>query len=293
MLDAQPPNVREIDVGALDGMPLRATLFEPASPARAVIVSGATATPRGFYNAFASYLAQRGNVVLTYDYRGCGEPPAQLRRSTARMRDWGASDFAGTIDWMRTRFPELALHVVGHSMGGHALLMAPNNSDIACGVTVATQLGYWRLCAPGERYRVWMLLNLLAPVAMRLHGYVPGSRLGLGEDMAAGIMREWRRWCNSPHYFFDDPTMAQLLRSAASYRAPTLLVGLSDDPWATPAAIDAFAAHFDRARRMTVDAKALGLGTIGHFGFFRSRNGPALWPNIAGYLEAFSSTTPA
>ena len=274
----------DLVLAAADATPLRATLFEPPSPARAIIVGSATAVPRGFYRNFATYLAGRGAAVLTYDHRGCGDPPAQLRRSDARMRDWGTRDFAGAIAFASQRYRGLALQVVGHSHGGHALLMPPNNGTIERAVTVATQLGYWRFCAPGERYRVWLLLNALAPLAMRLHGYVPGKRLGLGEDLAPGVMDEWRRWCNMPNYFFDDPTMAGVLSNARAYSAPTLVIGIADDLWGTPQAVDAYAAHVANATRLTIEPRAYGLRRVGHFGFFRSANAAALWPIVAEYL---------
>jgi predicted alpha/beta hydrolase len=276
----------DLDVPAADGLPLSATLFEPADPSHAIIVSCATATPRGFYRAFASWLASRGAAVVTYDYRGTGGTAEELRRSNARMRDCGALDFPGVIAWMRLRFPHLQPNVVGHSFGGHALLMAPNCGEIARTVLVAAQSGYWRLMSPGERFKVWALINLIAPFAIRMNGYVPGSKVGLGEDFAKGIMFEWRRWCNLPDYFYDDPTMEPVLASGLRYTAPTLAIGLSDDVWATPAAIEALTRHYTHApvERRTLDPHGFGLERIGHMGFFRSSNGEALWPVVAAHL---------
>jgi predicted alpha/beta hydrolase len=276
----------DLTVPALDGLPLTATLFEPAAPTHAVIVSCATATPRGFYRAFAAWMALRGAAVLTYDYRGSGGKPAALRRSNARMRDWGMLDFPAALAFMRERFPELPCNVVGHSFGGHALLMAPNSGEIARTALVASQSGYWPLTAPVERYKVFALINLIAPLAMQIQGYVPGSKLGLGEDLAKGIMREWRGWCNLPDYFYDDPTMLPVLANGTRYTAPTLMLGMSDDLWATPAAIEALARHYTNApvERRTIDPRAFGLESVGHMGFFRSRNGAALWPMVAAHL---------
>lgn len=276
----------DLNVPALDGLPLTATLFEPPDPAHAVVVSTATATPRGFYRAFATWMAARGAAVLTYDYRGSGLEPAELRRSSARMRDWGALDFPGALAWMRERYPELKPGVVGHSFGGHALLMAPNTAEVARAVLVTAQSGYWRLTAPSERYKVWTLINVIAPLMMQAAGYVPGSRVGLGEDLAKGIMREWRGWCNAPDYFNEDPTMRSILARAAAYTAPTLMLGMTDDLWATPPAIDWLARQYVNApvERRTIDPKDYGLEEVGHMGFFRSRNGEALWPMVAAHL---------
>jgi len=277
---------RDLTVAAFDGLPLAATLFEPPSPTRAVIVSAATASPRGFYRAFATWLSAMGAAVLTYDYRGCGGTPAELRRSNARMRDWGTLDFPGTVAWMRERYPQLPLQMVGHSFGGHALLMAPNAAEVERAVLVASQSGYWRLTAPGERLKVWTLLNVFAPVSMAVQGYVPGSKLGLGEDLARGVMQDWRRWCNLPEYFYDDPTMERVLASAGPYTAPTLMVRLADDAWATAEAMGSLAKRYTQApvECRTLDPQAFGLGPVGHMGYFRSRNGAALWPVAAAHL---------
>jgi len=271
---------------ARDGTPLRATLVEPPQATHAVIVSGATAVPRGYYRAFAGYLAERGAAVLTYDYRGSGEPPAVLRASTARMRDWGDLDFSGTVAWMLERYPALPLGVVGHSFGGHALCMAPNNDRVERSVLVTSHSGYWGYFTPLERWRVRLLLAGIGPLTTSALGYLASKRIGFGEDLARGIFDDWRRWCGSPNYFDDDPTMAPILAREPSYCAPTLLLGMSDDPWGTRGAIDWLARRFTAApvEVRILDPRAFSLAEIGHMGFFRMRNGPALWPIAAHHL---------
>ncbi len=60
-------------LAARDGVKLAASLFEPAAPnGGAVLLNSGTGIPRQFYAAFARHLAERGFVVLTYDYRGLG-----------------------------------------------------------------------------------------------------------------------------------------------------------------------------------------------------------------------------
>jgi predicted alpha/beta hydrolase len=276
---------REVTVAALDGLPLRATLFEPQRPRAAVIVSGATAVPRGYYGPFATFLSDAGAAVLTYDYRGSGESPEVLRRSDARMRDWSERDFAGVVAWMRKRYSDRPLHAVGHSHGGHALLLAPNNREIERAVTVASGLGYWRNCAPGERYRVYALMKIVTPLAVRLCGYSPGSRIGFGEDLAPGVAREWCRWVLQPRYFLDDPTLDSL-RNGACYRGSLMMLGLADDRWIGREAIEGLASAFvgTAPQIHQIDPREFGLVAVGHMGFFRSGNS-ALWPIVADSLE--------
>jgi predicted alpha/beta hydrolase len=278
---------RDITIPALDGEELSATLFEPERPPRvAAIVSGATAVPRGFYRAFASYLRDSGAAVVTYDYRGSGLPPGALRRSPARMRDWGERDFPGVVAWLRKRYHDLPLHAIGHSYGGHALLIGANNTEIGRAVLIASGLGYWGNCAQLERYRVYALMKFAVPIGIAACGYSPGSRMGFGEDLAPGIAREWAKWVLSPRYFLDDPTL-ESVRNGANYRGPLLMLGLSDDLWATRRSIEGLAGAFTGTapQLRTIDPHEAGLQRIGHMGFFRSSNGPAFWPIVADALE--------
>jgi len=282
---------RDLEIAAVDGVPLRATLFEPMQPRAAVIVSGATAVPRGYYAAFASYLAGCGAAALTYDYRGSGESPQQLRRSRARMRDWGERDAPGAIGWMRARYPQLPLYFVGHSYGGHALLLAPNNHAISRAVTVASFLGYYGNCAWPDNLRIYLLMKFIVPAVTALLGYLPGSRIGFGEDLASGIAREWRTWVLQPRYFLDDASLTSL-RNGAGYRGELVMLELTDDRWATRRAIEGLASAFTATAPhiQTVDPRDYGLDIVGHMGFFRSASGPAMWPIVR---DAFELQAPA
>jgi predicted alpha/beta hydrolase len=278
--------MRDLTIPAFDGLTLRATLFEPdGEPRAAVMVSGATAVPRGYYAAIATYLARCGAAVVTYDYRGSGEPPEQLRRSTARMRDWGERDAPGVIAWLRSRYPDLPIHLVGHSYGGHALLLAPNNHEISRAVTIASGLGYWGTCAPSERYRVYALMKVAIPLGIALFGYSPGSRMGFGEDLAPGIAREWRSWVLQPRYFLDDPTLTSL-GNGAHYRGSLLMLAPRDDLWITLGDVEGLAAAFTGTRPdvRAIDPQACGVTAIAHMGFFRSANS-ALWPLVSDALD--------
>ncbi|MBV8637695.1 MAG: alpha/beta fold hydrolase [Candidatus Eremiobacteraeota bacterium] len=272
-------NGNAIHISALDGYALPATIYQPQNAATAaIIVSPATATPRRFYRAFCEYLASRGAVAVTYDYRGTFEPPAVLRHSKARMRDWGELDFPGVVDWLAARYPSLPVYTVGHSVGGHVLLMTDRASKIQRAVTVASQSGYWRLYRGFERYRVYAFVKAIMPAVTRAFGYFPGERLVFGTNLAPGVLYEWSRWCTSRGYFFDDRTMDGVLARAASFCAPVTMIGMTDDPWATTSAIDALVPGFLHATvaRRELHPQSYGLRAVGHMGFFRAANA-TLW----------------
>ena len=90
--------VADTTIVARDGYALAATVYEPERPWRATLLSSATAVPRKIYRAFATFLAENGFAVLTYDYRGIGgSRPKSLKGFEARMRDWASLDVSAAI----------------------------------------------------------------------------------------------------------------------------------------------------------------------------------------------------
>jgi predicted alpha/beta hydrolase len=273
---------------ARDGFSLAATVFSPPEPRAIVLVSSATAVPRKIYRGFASFLAEQGFAALTYDYRGTGESrPASLKGFSARMRDWAAQDVAGAIDHARRMWPDLKLNYVGHSFGGQAVGLIPNSTEISRALLVASQSGYWRYYVGFEKYRVWTMFRTLMPLLAHIAGYVPGSKIGLGEDLPNGVFFEWRDWCMSPNFFFDDATLTATA-NYPKYTSPMRAIGLNDDPWATAPAIDALVKHFTgtKVERIQIAPRDIGAAKIGHFGFFRPEHRDTLWRDAAEWLRS-------
>jgi predicted alpha/beta hydrolase len=281
------PLVQDTAFAARDGHTLSCTVFAPQAPQRAVVlINSATAVPRKIYRAFAAYLASQGFAVLTYDYRGVGgSRPASLRGFAVRMRDWAALDVAAAIDHVRTVWPGVPLHVVGHSFGGQAVGLAPNNHEISRALFVAAQAGYWRLLRSPESYRAYVMLRFIGAPLARTLGYVPG-RIGIGEDLPKGVFLEWTGWVMRPRYFFDDPTL-DALENFPRYRGALRALCMADDPWATAAAVDLLLAGFTGTtpQRVDINPRAVGARSIGHFGFFRPEHRTTLWRDAAEWLS--------
>jgi predicted alpha/beta hydrolase len=252
------------------------------------LISSATAVPRRIYRRFAAYLAERGLVAVTYDYRGIGDSrPKSLKGFDARMRDWAALDVAGMVDHLRSLWAPLPLCVVGHSFGGQAVGLIPNNQKISRALLVASQSGYWRFYHSAfEQWRVRFMFEIVVPPIAKFAGHVPGW-LGIGEDLPIGVFREWSSWCMKPGFFFDDPTLKETV-NFTRYGGPLRAIGIDDDPWATPRAIDALVEHFTATKpeRQQINPRHLGVDKIGHFGFFRPEHRDTLWREAADWLEA-------
>lgn len=284
----QPITESDFIFHARDGYPLAATLRRPLSePQATVLIASATAVLRGYYGKFAAYLAERGFAVLTFDYRGVGgSRPASLRGFQVRMRDWAALDLVAAVDRAAGLEPGKSLLYVGHSFGGQALGLLPNNRRVDRALFAAAQIGYWRLFPFPENYRIYVLMQLLAPPIARAFGYMPG-RIGMGTDLPRDVFLEWAGWCGKPRYMFDDPTL-DTLKNFPNYRGPLRAIGLADDKWAPPAAVAGLLAGYTgtKPEHLTIHPRDIGAQKIGHFGFFRSEFRDKLWGPAADWLAA-------
>ncbi len=287
MSDVGPP-ASAVTIPAQDGYPLGATLHLPggASPAGLVLISAATGVPARYYAPFASALAERGLVALTYDYRGVGASrPPKLRGFGARMRDWIDLDAEGVIGWARRTYPGLPLLAVGHSLGGHAIGLCHGSRHLAGGAMVSSAvawIGYVQGAA--ERLRGRALLRVVGPALTVALGYAPTRSLGLGTDMPGPAFLEWAHWIGQRRYFFDDATMDAAARFAR-VRAPLLLIGADDDTWTPAPSIDLLGTYFTGAPRERWQiAPTDATGRVGHAGFFRKQHKDILWPRLTDWL---------
>jgi predicted alpha/beta hydrolase len=282
---------RDIQIQAEDGSLLAASFFAPPHGASATapltVIAGGAGIARGYYGRLAAWLAERGRPALTFDYRDIGgSRSGSIKGSQVRMRDWCILDVPGVIAWTAREHPGRPLNWIGHSMGGFATGLAHNGNLIARQLNVGTLSGYWRNMAFPELYRVRLMMGTLGPLVVRACGYLPGPLLG-GEDMPGPAFLEWRHWCMSPDFLFDDPTLPEAA-NVPRFRAPLRFGQVEDDPWGTPAAVESIASRFTGSVDRTIWRIRLsdaGVPRIGHHGFFRSECRNTLWPAAVRWLD--------
>ena len=279
---------------APDGFELGAVLHEPATASavrRAVVLHGGAGIAAARYRHFASFLAAQGIPVLTYDYRGIGlSRPASLRGFRASVEDWAEHDSAAAVAWLREKFPSAQIVGIAHSVGAMLFGGAHNAAEQARLILVSGHTGYYGDYDWRYRLPMAMVWHGLMPALTRLAGYFPASRLGLGEDLPAGIALRWAgRWSGEVRPAGKEPTHLRtnmLLDRCAALSRPAVVVSVSDDAFATPRSTERLLACYPRLaveKRIVFSPADAGASRIGHFGVF-ARRGAALWPRLLAEL---------
>lgn len=276
-----------LDLATSDGARLAATAHDPGGAPRAVVViGGAMGVSQDYYGPMASWLADQGIAVLSFDYRGMGRSRrGPLRDETADVLTWARQDCAAALAAAEARWPGTPVHWLGHSLGAQIVGLVPGHERLAGVLSVAAGSGYWRLNAPRVRLMVWWLWWVVAPLAIRLCGYFPGRKLRKVGDLPAGVMAQWRRWCLHPDYVGgeSDAVRAELAR----VQLPVTVLSMSDDELMTWEGTRSLFGLYRSARieyRRVAPADH-GLQRIGHFGFFRDKMRDSLWPIVPRWIE--------
>ena len=280
---------------ALDGYELAATCHAPKTGGavrRVAVVHPGAGIAAGAYRRFAGFLAQSGIPALTYDYRGIGASrPRALRGFRAAIEDWSEYDAGGAIAWLRAQHPAAEIVAVTHSIAGLIAGGAPNAGEQARLIMVGAHTGYF-----GDyerRYRVPMtaVWHGLMPALALLMGYFPARRLGLGEDIPARVALQWgMRRASDLRPAAKDAAMSRVqvvLDRCAALQRPALVISVSDDAFATGAGVKRLLSYYPRLfplEHILYTPADAGTRRIGHFGFFRKRFEPTLWPQVTAWL---------
>lgn len=289
-----------ISIPAADGYPLRGYQWQHPKSDGALppvaIINPATSVRCRYYSRFADYLHAHGWDVVTYDYRGIGESrQGSLRHLRADWVDWGEHDFEGVLQYTARRFPDRKVDVVGHSIGGFVIGLAPSAHRVRRIFTMGAQFAYWRDYQSDKRAGMFLKWHVLMPFLAMLLGHVPAKRLGWMEDTPKGVALDWARM--APHFEKSvrrgvltaegRPQAAELARNFKAVRAPILALGIEDDPYGTEAALDRLLRYYSASQRshLRINPQEVGLDTIGHFAFFHQRFRDVLWPVALAWLQ--------
>ncbi len=271
---------------------LAATVYRPKTPVKkAVMIAPATGIKRQFYHNFATYLAEHGFGVLTFDNEGIGESlSTDLAKCDASLISWGRHDMPAVLDALQDEFTDATYHLIGHSAGGQLIGLMPNSQSIASVFNVACSSGRIKNMDMPYKLKAIGFMEAFIPLTNLTLGYTPSDKIGMGEPLPRGVARQWREWCNGAGYiktafgksihthFYDEIDM------------PALWLGFSDDEIANSKNMDDMIRVFTKmpVEKRFLDPKDFGVSSIGHMRYFSSRTNakaPKLWQMAVDWLH--------
>lgn len=251
------------------------------------MISSAIGVKQSFYTKFAIYLANKGYLVFTYDYRGIGDSkPKNLKNFKANFIDWADKDFLGLSQYIEEFYPTHEKFLIGHSIGGIMIGLTPAYKIYSKIITIGSQYGYIKNFHRKDKPKVTFFFKIAIPILSKIYGFFPSQKVGMGEPIPKGIAHDWKKLIYFKKSIIDYADQTQNLFEEIT--KPILIISLDDDFMATPKAVDLFAELVlknAKKKRLNIVPKEVGLEKIGHLDFFREKNKEQLWQIPLDFFE--------
>jgi predicted alpha/beta hydrolase len=281
-----------LDVVARDGIHLSATWFMAESPhEKVVLINSATGVRQQYYSDFAKWLSREGFHVYTFDYRGIGNSrPEKLEDALYDMHDWSV-DVDAMIGYITHIHPGAQIIIIGHSVGGQLIGMSNLSKQADAFIMIGSQTPYWKNYKGfGIKLKLLMFWYLAIPIATKVFGYFPASRLKLFEDLPADVARQWARWAKNKNYIFDE--LPSEKKSFDTLQQPALMISFSDDVLAPYDAVLDLKRFYKslKTEHWHLTPEDVLKKKVGHFGFFRKDMEAVIWRETVRWIDKdFSS----
>jgi predicted alpha/beta hydrolase len=256
---------------------------EHPDPAPLATLWPAMGVPARYYRPFATALRGHGWQVVVADLRGTGTSrPRPSRHSRYGLADL-VDDVGAVQEAVRERYGRRRELLLGHSLGGQAILLHEGLSEQSTVDTialVAVGLPYFRGYPPRRGAVVLPYTQAIAATSALL-GVWPGWTFG--GRQARGVIRDWAYTARTGRYPRLDGVDAEAALGTVSTRV--LSVSLDGDDLTPPGTCDHLAAKLTKAPVTREHYSAVQAGTeLDHFRWVRA--GEPLAARIAAFASA-------
>jgi len=272
---------------------LAATVYHPKRAVKkAVMIAPATGIKRQFYHNFATYLAEHGFGVVTFDNEGIGDSlTTDLAKSDASLISWGRYDMPAVLDALQDEFADASYHLIGHSAGGQLIGLMPNYESITSVFNVACSSGCIKNMKMPYKLKAKFFMDIFIPINNLMLGYTASDKVGMGENLPKHVARQWREWCKGEGYIKTAFGKSIQTHFYDDFAIKSLWVGFSDDDIANSKNMDDMIRVFSQmpVEKRFFDPKEFGLDSIGHMLYFSRRTNkkaPELWQMAVDWLKA-------
>ena len=276
-------NKQQVTLNVASGGKVIAHCFTPKNTDaidKVFIIAPAMGAAQAYYHDFASWLAEQGVAVLTFDYRGTGESfdkSASARQQNYSISDWIEYDCNLIIDYAKAQFPDCNVSWIGHSIGGQIFGAITNNHKISRLFTIASGTGYWRKQDKSLHAKILFFWYVLVPLVTPLAGYFPGKKLGIVGDFPKKAIYQWRRWCLNKQYLLGEHQTLQPIYQQLA--ADIVAVRIEDDELISKANFDQLHQFYASAKiqHLSLSPESYQEKRIGHLGLFKRKFKHSIW----------------
>ncbi|NIF04261.1 alpha/beta hydrolase [Chryseobacterium sp. Tr-659] len=269
-----------------DHVPITAHIFIPEkNNGKLLLVNSATGVKQQVYFSFASYFAEQGFTVITYDYRGIGlSKPKYMKGFQGSMRIWGSRDYKTLTQYIKTTFPGYRKYCLGHSVGALILGMNEDSGMFEEFIFVGTQNAFVGNLKGMTKIEAYLGFGIAQPLTTSLLGYFPAHWFGLGESLPKNCAYDWRT------LILNKKSTNRLLEKIDDYSKnltqKVFVIRAEDDIWLTERGVlsllnDTYS-NLKPTYRLVKTSES-DKKEIGHVNFFRSYNSK-LWDIILNEL---------
>ena len=277
----------DIKITCKDQFNLTGSIYRPETAKGAIMIGPATGIKRGFYNGIATYLAENNYGVITFDNRGIGDSRVDGELpSNASLINWGALDMSAVLDRLKTEFPGVSYHLLGHSAGGQLLGLMSNSQDLKSLFNFASSSGSLRNMEYPFKLQAHFFMNVFIPLSNMIFGQTNSHWMGMGEVLPKEVAYQWSKWCNGTGYVAMDFGDAIKSHNFNELTLPSKWVHATDDEIANLANVKDMIRIFPNSKAviLSLNPKELGIKDLGHMKFFSSKN-KELWTHALDWFD--------
>lgn len=248
------------------------------SSTKTLIIASATGVSQSYYESFAKFISSNNINVYTFDYCGIGESlNSPIKKVKTSASDWAKIDLEAVIQFCLTKHSTHKITLLGHSIGGQMIGLAPSSTKADRIILVAAQSGYWKFWKGFGKLRMLANWYILFPILTNIFGYLPSEKVSAMKNLPKNVALEWRKWCVTKNYLFDYFSKSELFYSSINSKITSYSV--SDDNYAPKEAVDWLANKFENCtmERIHLVPSDLDQNHIGHFGFFKKKLKNNFW----------------
>ena len=154
-------------------------------------------------------------------------------------------------------------------------------------LTVGAQYAYWRDYLACRKLGQVIKWHVAMPAITAFWGYFPGRRLGWIEDLPRGVVHSWSFAGRRVEQRLASSERQRVLDRFAAVTAPILAVSVSDDAFATHAAMTRALEYYTgaKATKVMLHPADLDRESVGHFDLFHARHEAGFWLDTVLWLR--------